>query len=117
MVLTLKSLLEDGHHVLLELLSRETLEICTMLNTLADELVVVLSLVLLAVGGGSILLQGFAAGLDGHFLVHLPIVGLAVDGLRRVGEGDEDLIAAWGREYSLWTMGRQASPDSMVLVR
>jgi hypothetical protein len=88
-----------------------------VLDALAHELVVVLRLVLEAIGRRVVLLHWLATRLH-----CLPVVGLtreclAVVRLLRVLHRDEDLVAGSGETYSLWTMGRLASPDSMVFMR
>lgn len=110
-----KSLLEDGHHILLQLLPRKTLELRPLRNALPHKLLPVLSLILQAVGRRGVLLGRFAAGLHRHAPLGLPVEVLAVDGLLGVVHGEEYLVAGWGEGYSLWMMGRQASPESMVL--
>ena len=112
-----KSLLQNGHNVLLQFLPRKTLELRSLRYLLANKLVIVLGLVLQLMLRGGVLLLRFAARLHGHLLVGLFGEGLAVDGLRGLCQCQEYFVAEWEGRYSLWMMGRGASLDSMVLVR
>lgn len=112
-----ESLLQNGHNVLFQFLSRKTLELRSLRYLLADKLVIVLSLVLQLMWRGGVLLLRFAARLHRHLLVGLFREGLAVDGLRGLRQCQEYFVAECEGRYSLWTIGRGASLYSMVLVR